>query len=157
MSVSTPSTAAHSPGPDPLIAAVRDVYAELSSANLDQLRPLYHEDVVFIDPVNEIHGRENLMAHFRSIYRDVLESRFEFDPDRELIDGERAMLAWTMTYRHRRLAGKRPVEVPGASLLQFRDDSIVYHRDWFDLGAMVYEHVPLLGGVVRALKGRLEA
>jgi hypothetical protein len=34
---------------------------------------------------------------------------------------------------------------------------VCLHRDYFDLGAMLYEQLPLLGAVVRTLKGRLGA
>ncbi|MCT7655735.1 hypothetical protein MBH78_16005 [Oceanimonas sp. NS1] len=55
-----------------------------------------------------------------------------------------------------RLNGGRPVTVPGVSHLCFAD-SIYYHRDFFDLGAMLYEQLPLLGKGIRALKRRLNS
>ena len=139
------------------VDAIKSVYAELTSANLDDLLAIYSENIVFVDPINEIRGRDTLMAHFRMMYQDVIDSRFAFDPENELIDGDRVMLGWNMTYRHKKLGGQRPIEVPGTSLLRINAEGVFYHRDWFDLGAMVYEQVPLLGGMVRALKRRLEA
>ncbi len=35
------------------------------------------------------------------------------------------------------------------------DDSIIYHKDYYDLGEMVYEHVPILGFVIKKIKGKL--
>ena len=34
---------------------------------------------------------------------------------------------------------------------------VCQHRDYFDLGAMLYEQLPLLGPVVRTIKMRLGA
>ena len=38
--------------------------------------------------------------------------------------------------------------------MEFRDDLIVYQRDFFDMGAMVYEHVPLLRGLIKVIKAK---
>jgi limonene-1,2-epoxide hydrolase len=45
----------------------------------------------------------------------------------------------------------KPVEVPGVSILRFTD-KIVYQRDYFDVGAMMYEQLPIFGWVLRRLK-----
>ena len=48
------------------------------------------------------------------------------------------------------------VRVEGATRLQFDAwGKVCLHRDYFDLGAMLYEQLPLLGPVVRVIKGRL--
>lgn len=48
--------------------------------------------------------------------------------------------------------------VEGATRLEFDETGkVCLHRDYFDLGAMLYEQLPLLGAVVRTIKGRLGA
>jgi hypothetical protein len=44
--------------------------------------------------------------------------------------------------------------VQGSSHLKGVGDKVVYHRDYLDLGAMLYEQLPLLGRVIRSLKNR---
>jgi hypothetical protein len=39
--------------------------------------------------------------------------------------------------------------------LRTRNGKIYYHRDYFDMGAMLYEHLPLLGRIIQRLKHRL--
>ena len=34
-------------------------------------------------------------------------------------------------------------------------DKVYYQQDQYDLGAMIYEHIPVIGPVVRFLKRRL--
>jgi hypothetical protein len=51
---------------------------------------------------------------------------------------------------------RQPVVVPGMTYLRFAD-RISYQRDHFDAGALVYEHVPLLGWLIRLLKRRLQS
>jgi hypothetical protein len=47
------------------------------------------------------------------------------------------------------------ITLDGTTQLGVKDDIIVYHKDYYDLGEMVYEHVPLLGFVIKKIKGRL--
>jgi limonene-1,2-epoxide hydrolase len=47
------------------------------------------------------------------------------------------------------------LEVQGISHLKFLENQVIYHRDYFDLGEMVYEHVPVLGKIVRFIKNSL--
>lgn len=47
---------------------------------------------------------------------------------------------------------RRPIVVVGCSHLRFH--SLVAHqRDYFDAGALIYENIPLLGAIVRRIKG----
>jgi hypothetical protein len=46
--------------------------------------------------------------------------------------------------------------VRGVTLIRFTD-RIYYHEDFFDLGAMLYQHVPVLGSVIRYLNNRMSA
>ncbi|MBW6508769.1 MAG: hypothetical protein K0A94_04400, partial [Desulfuromonadales bacterium] len=65
---------------------------------------------------------------------------------------------WVMHLRHPRLNRGAEVEVPGISYLHIAADGRVdEHRDYFDLGALLYERLPLLGPLVRAVKRRFAA
>ena len=53
-------------------------------------------------------------------------------------------------------------DAPGARSLNNRrishirfEERINYHRDYYDLGEMLYEHIPLYGWFTRQLKTRL--
>ena len=64
-------------------------------------------------------------------------------------------MAWTMFLRHPKLRSGETIRVEGASYLKTRNGRIYYHRDYFDMGAMLYEHLPLLGRVVNTIKHKL--
>ena len=56
-----------------------------------------------------------------------------------------------MILRQRGQSGE-VIRVEGASFLKVRNNRIYYHRDYFDLGAFVYENVPMLGSIIKRIK-----
>ena len=65
------------------------------------------------------------------------------------------MLTWTMSYQHPKLNNGELIAVKGASQLDFKQGKVVSHRDYFDGGALLYEHIPLLKRVIHFLKNRM--
>lgn len=130
------------------------IFASLDKSNLNRVGEIYTPDVHFTDPLHEVHGLRAMQAYFGELYANVEDLQFEFHQCQQVIEGQ-GLLRWTMTYRHPRLAGGGPISVEGCSCIFFRDDLVYRHIDYFDAGALLYEHVPLLGNVIRWLKGRL--
>ncbi len=130
------------------------VYEDLNKNNLHLLKDVYREDIQFIDPAHRISGLDQLIAYFSKMYENVDSISFTFaDPTVQKNSG---FVRWEMRFRHKRLAGGNPITVEGATFLQFDETGMVhYHRDYFDLGALVYEHVPLLGRCIATIKKRL--
>jgi hypothetical protein len=131
-------------------------YQELNADNLHRLDEIYSEKIHFIDPAHEIHGLERLRSYFAGLYREVQSISFQFNHPVN-VDNE-AYLQWLMSLQHPKLQGGHTISIPGASYLRFTDNGKVdHHRDYFDLGAMLYEQLPLLGTVIRTLKRRLSS
>ena len=129
-------------------------YNRLNKENLHLLRTIYSEDVCFIDPAHEINGLEDLTDYFSSLYNGLKSIGFSFH--RSSMSNQEGYVQWDMNFSHEKLAGGRTISVPGVTFLRFNDDGKVsYHRDYFDLGAMLYEHIPLLGRLVGSIKRRL--
>jgi len=128
-------------------------FAALDAHNLDRLGELYSADLLFTDPLHEIRGLPAMSHYFAQLYAQVSELHFDFhgiDP----VGKSEGYLRWTMRYRHPRLNGGRPIEVPGCSHLRWHS-KVYYHHDYFDAGALLYEQLPLLGQVIGWLKRRL--
>jgi hypothetical protein len=136
----------------PIIDRFQALYRDLDKDHLHLLGDVYARDVVFIDPVHRVEGLEALTDYFRRMYEGVAEIGFDFED--VVAESDRAFLSWTMRLRHRRFRPGETLVLPGASLIRF-GGHVHFHRDYFDLGAMIYERVPLLGGAVRAIKSRL--
>ncbi|TNI95657.1 nuclear transport factor 2 family protein [Aeromonas veronii] len=132
------------------------LYQQLDRQQLHRLPEVYAEQVVFTDPAHRIEGLAALGDYFAALYQRLAYCRFVITSQQQ--QGQQAWLGWTMTFSHPRLRGGEPVTVEGVTRLEFDEaGKVCQHRDYFDLGAMLYEQLPLLGPVVRAIKGRLGA
>jgi limonene-1,2-epoxide hydrolase len=134
------------------LQAFISVYSELKADNLQQLKGIYHSEVVFIDPMHQMQGRKELLSYFERLYREVISCDFIIEEVLEV--GDEAAIFWTMMLRHKQLAGGRKIKLEGHSHLKVQEGQIIYHRDYFDVGAMLYEHIPLLGRVIKFIKHR---
>lgn len=128
-------------------------FAGLNASNLERLSELYTDDIHFQDPLHEIHGLPAVHTYFRELYSNVQSLEFHFYGFDQLYPGA-GYLRWKMSYRHPRLKGGQLIEVQGCSHLLWRD-KVYAHRDYFDAGALLYEHLPLMGRLIHWLKGRL--
>jgi hypothetical protein len=70
----------------------------------------------------------------------------------EKIDTRKCVVNWTMEYKTPKINKGEAIRVDGVSLLTLHGDMIVFHRDYYDLGQMVYENVPLLGRIIKRIK-----
>ncbi len=130
-----------------------NIYSQLNKSNLDELKSLYDQNVIFEDPAHCIQGWENLFEYFESLYSNINSCQFVIHSS--MSDDSQGFLQWTMTFSHPSLGNGQERYVEGCSRIEFSAGRITYHRDYFDLGEMVYEAVPVLGHVVRHIKTRL--
>lgn len=139
----------------PLLEKLEDLYGDFLAVDPRQLRDVYAESVIFRDPIHTLRGLPAVEDYFAGMAANLSECRFVFD--QTLASADRASLWWTMHYRHPKLAGGKLLSLRGASLLTIDPtvERVLEHEDIYDLGAMVYEQIPVLGAVVNLVKGRL--
>ncbi|WP_206484309.1 nuclear transport factor 2 family protein [Thalassotalea sp. G2M2-11] len=130
-------------------------YQSLSANNLAQLNNVYHQNVVFIDPAHRLTGIDDLLLYFSKLYQHI--DSCEFVIEQLITEANSAAVYWQMTLQHPKLNQGAAITVSGHSLLKAMDNKVIYHRDYFDLGAMLYEQLPILGPIVRWLKQRMNS
>jgi ketosteroid isomerase-like protein len=127
----------------------------LNKDNLSQVvDQFYHEDLEFFDPIEKIKGREEMKKYYGNMYKNVKEIRFDFS---EMVSqGDTVVGVWVMTLKTDSLNDGKPFSVEGNSLIRFKDGKAIYHRDYFDMGAFIYERIPVVGWMVRKVKSKLK-
>ncbi|NLS11460.1 nuclear transport factor 2 family protein [Vibrio sp. SM6] len=135
------------------VAGVATIYSQLNKSNLHLLESVYHPDVIFEDAAHRLEGWSALSDYFSTLYQNVIRCDFDIREQQQVDDS--GFLIWSMTLEHPKLKRGEAVVVQGVSHLRFADGLVCYHRDYFDLGEMLYEHLPVLGVVVSAIKRRL--
>ncbi len=134
-----------------LIERFKLFYKDVKNPPLDEIGQVYTDSVYFKDPVHEVHGIDALHAYMEEVCHSVDSGRFEYLD--ELVGGGCAYIKWNMYFKHPKLSTETIV-VRGMSHIQF-SDRIYYHEDIYDLGEMLYEHVPVVSFLVKKLKQRL--
>lgn len=127
-------------------------YQSLTPASLAVLDEHYAADARFKDPFNEVTGTAAIRHIFAHMFATTDVPRFVVTDCIE--QGEQAMLGWEF---HFALRG-RALTVRGVTHLRFdADGRVVLHRDYWDAAEELYEKLPVVGGLMRALKRRLSA
>lgn len=129
------------------------IYTNLNGQSIDTLEDIYHETIVFQDPAHRIDGLEALKAYFESLFQNINYCHFNISSADRVEN--RSYVIWTMTFSHPKLNQGKEISLPGMSYLEFEEGKVRFHRDYFDLGCMVYQHVPVIGSVIKLIKRKL--
>jgi len=136
----------------PLLKTFCEFYRSLELQSLENIAALYAHDIELQDPVHRIKGLDALTAYFTALLANTEYCRFSIE---HVVEQEsEAFVSWQMAFVHRKLGSGKEVSVSGVTHLRFHE-RVFYHRDYFDLGEMVYEQLPLLGTAIRAIKNRI--
>ena len=138
---------------DYLAQRVKEAYLSIGSENVANLESLYTPDIHFEDPSHAVQGKRSLMKYLHKQFSNLSKCSFKFHSS--IASETDIFLTWTMFLNHPKLRGGDTIRVEGSSYLRTRNGKIYYHRDYFDMGAMLYEHLPLLGRIIQRLKQRL--
>jgi hypothetical protein len=134
-----------------LLERFKNNFQDLQRADWSKLGEIYANEIVFRDPVHELRGLVVLEDYLTTLCADLNDCRFEYLD--QVASDEAAYLKWVMHFKHPRL-GNQAIDVRGVSHIRW-SEKIEFHEDFYDLGAMLYERLPVLGNVTRWLRLRL--
>ena len=129
-----------------------DVYQRLGIDNLYLINDIYHPQVTFKDPMHLIVGLDELSNYFDNLYTNLIACHFTINEVYH--QGDRGFIYWQMPFVHTKLNGAQPITVEGHTKLIADQDKVIYHQDYLDAGAMLYENIPLLGRIIQYIKRR---
>ena len=133
---------------------IKHVFNTLRANNIQILDDFYAPDTKFIDPLGTHNGINSVKDYYRNLYSNVKNIHFKYN---DIVSaGNTHVLLWTMTLTTDGLNSGKPISLEGNSYIKFNEANLVsYHRDYFDMGEFVYEHIPVLGWTIKKVKNKL--
>ncbi len=127
------------------------VLESLAADRLDTLDAVTTRDVRFVDPFNDVTGRDAYKAVLRHMYQSVADIHFVLGGVCEA--ERRMMMQWRFEGRVKML-GRWSFD--GMSDILFAEDGRVRsHVDYWDAGRQFHERLPLAGPFTRLLRRRI--
>jgi ketosteroid isomerase-like protein len=141
---------------DALVAA----FEQLDPAGVKALGHWYAADARFKDPFKEVQGVAAIEAIFDHMFDSLHEPRFVVTE--RIVQGSQCFLVWDFVFRFKTMDSQTVQCIRGGSHLQFTPHTdgtwrITLHRDYWDAAEELYEKLPLVGGLMRWLKKRVNA
>ena len=135
---------------DPRLEQLIRFFEQIDPSNVSQLSQVYTQDAFFKDPFNEVSGIDAITHIFQHMFDQVDSPRFIVT--NSVMQGEQAFLTWDFLFRMKRFSAQEHC-IRGATHVRFAVDGRVnFHRDYWDAAEELYEKLPLLGSLMRALK-----
>ena len=135
------------------MARFRGFFENVTLESVREKTPeLYAEEVWFNDTLKTLRGRQAVESYFLKTL-DHVES-FRTSVDDVAVSGANVYVRWTMDVRFQ--GAKESVRTIGMTMLRFDGEGrVVLHQDFWDPAAGFYEHLPVLGGVLRWIKSKI--
>lgn len=150
-------TQAHSA--EAALQAVVHFFEHLQPTDVQRIAELYTADAQFKDPFNEVQGT-TAIAHIFTHMFDALESP-RFVITQHVLQGTQAFVTWDFLFAMPRMNDGQTQTIRGATHFVFREDAGVWrvalHRDYWDAAEELYERLPVIGGLMRWLKRRVNS
>ena len=133
----------------------KEFFHQLNKDTMHLVDEFYDKDALFQDPIVELNSAASIKKYYGNMYKNVDEIQFTFTD--EIIDRSKTTLAWKMILKAKNFNNNEPVVVDGVSIIRFggKEGKAIYHRDYFDMGAFVYEGLPVIGRIIRFAKSRM--
>jgi steroid Delta-isomerase len=129
-------------------------FDELSPASRDELRKLAHPDIRFVDPFNDVRGIDKLLAVFDHMLETTTNPTFV--TELPIVGDKTAFIKWRFTCTINNRFYRKAMTIDGVTEVQFDEAGLITaHIDYWDAARQLYENLPLLGGLLRAIRRRL--
>lgn len=130
-------------------------FETLTPSSLAEIGSIYATDARFKDPFNDVRGLDAVRGVFAHMFAVTQEPRFV--ALHALGDASEGYVTWDFHFRSKG-RGARDWSIHGATRLVFDSaQQVILHRDYWDAAEELYEHLPLVGLTLRAIKRRLAA
>ena len=133
-----------------------DCFAELTPTSLhSKLAPLLHDQIEFKDPFNHARNKADTLAIFEHMFATVHHPKFEILHACQ--EGRTGYVHWRFSFYASHKAKEASV-LQGLSQIEMDDNgTICKHIDYWDPAEQIYQHLPLIGSVLKLIRRKLSA
>lgn len=126
-------------------------FETITPETIDEVRALVTDDVRFKDPFNEVRGIEKLLKILAKIFDDA--DDIDFKMREQAGDGHVYFLRWHFTCRPKSRFLNSPWKVDGISVISLTEAGLIKeHVDYWDAAEQLYQHLPVIGGLLRLVR-----
>jgi hypothetical protein len=119
-----------------------------------RIRDTYAESVHFHDTLKEVRGVDRLEKYLVDTARAVESCTVELED--LAVSDDNYYFRWVMHIRFKRFRKGAKTRSIGMSHIKFDGEGkIIFHQDYWDSSAGLFEHIPLAGSMIRLVKSRL--
>lgn len=137
------------------VARFQDFFATMTAESVrTKTRQVYAEQAWFNDTLKTLTGAAAIEAYFLTTTTNMESMTVRFDDVAES-SGD-YYFRWVMDVKLKKLRKGETLRSVGVTHVRFDEQGrVVMHQDYWDAAAGLFEHVPMLGGAIRAIKKRL--
>jgi hypothetical protein len=128
------------------------LYATYTEDNIRRyIRELYALDAYYRDSFTELRGVDDIESYF--IQGTHIMHEVSFDLQEVAVHEGNYYFRWITRFSLKRKKGD-VIHLPGMSHVRFnKEGRIIFHQDFWDAG-VIYERLPIIGFIIRWLRGR---
>ena len=121
-----------------------------------ELNSIYAEEVFFADSFTTLEDRSGLLRYFQNLRDASQPMRLKV---LDVLEGEQGTyLVWQIETEFVFFGSEKKVSSMGGTLFRFDEQGqIVFQKDFWDSTEGFFEHVPLLGALIEAVRERVAA
>ena len=133
------------------IDALIRYFETLTAQDVARLSEFYAAHARFKDPFNDVRGVAAIARIFSHMFEQLEAPRFVILE--RVVQGHAAFLVWDFHFGVRIWGRRQEQVIHGSSHLKFAPDGkVLLHRDYWDTGEELYQKLPVLGVLMRALR-----
>ena len=138
------------------LARFASFFSSFASDRIPRLLPeTYAQDVYFDDTLKTVRGLEALGHYLAESAEAVEDCRVTIHETTRTANDEH-LVRWSMMIRFKKLRRGVDTWTVGMSHLRFdAQGRVVYHQDYWNAADGIFQHIPLLGTAIAAIKRRL--
>jgi hypothetical protein len=120
----------------------------------DETEKVYAPDAFLNDTLKTIHGAPAIRDYFIKTAQGLDSMIVRFDD--VAVSGDTYYFRWTMETRMKHLSPGKTIRTIGVTMVRFDPEGrVLIHQDFWDSAQGVWDHVPVMGSVIRWIKSKL--